>query len=382
MIIFLHNRYRTTGGEERAVEDLLWLVRERLREPAQLISRDSAEISRPGAAAALMRGGACPEQVAALVRRAGARIVHAHNLTPSFGWRALAAARAAGAKTVLHLHQYRLVCATGVCFRDGKECTRCHGRNTMPGVLGRCRGSLAEALAYGVALSLWQRRLLEHADAVIVPSEFARRRLQQLGAPLRWERAYVLPPPLPCLEEAPLPSAGPATGRYALLVCRLAAEKGVEVAIEACVRVRRPLVIVGDGPLERDLRRYAADIGAGEREVAFAGRLPPEQLAQLRAQAAIALVPSRSGETFGIAAAEAMAAGLPVVGSEVGALPELLPAESLVPPGDADALAQAIERLWGNGAAGAQALRRVAERCAPAVVAQRLRAVYAEVAAA
>ena len=60
--------------------------------------------------------------------------MHAHNLHPTLGWRALAAAREAGARVVLHLHQYRLVCAIGVCFTRGEECTRCHGRNTLPGV--------------------------------------------------------------------------------------------------------------------------------------------------------------------------------------------------------------------------------------------------------
>ena len=42
MILFLHHRYRSTGGEERAVQDLLWLVRERLGEDAELLARDSS----------------------------------------------------------------------------------------------------------------------------------------------------------------------------------------------------------------------------------------------------------------------------------------------------------------------------------------------------
>ena len=65
----------------------------------------------------------------------------------------------------------------------------------------------------------------------------------------------------------------------------------------------------------------------------FLGSLPAGEVQALRAGAAIALVPSRSAETFGIAAAEAMAAGLPVAASRVGALPELLSPEALVAPG-------------------------------------------------
>src|ERR1700677_525450 len=188
MVLFLHNRYRSTGGEERAVEDLLWLVREHLGEPAELLERDSADMGRAGAAGGLLRGGLAPRDVTRAVRLSGARVVHAHNLQPALGWRALAAARSAGARVVLHLHQYRLGCAIGVCFTRGAEGTRCHGRDTLPGVRLNCRASLPEALAYGAALALWQRRLVEQADAVIVPSRFARERLRELGAPLDWER--------------------------------------------------------------------------------------------------------------------------------------------------------------------------------------------------
>jgi hypothetical protein len=116
MVLFLHNRYRTTGGEERVVDELLGLVREHLGEPAELLERDSAQLGGARAAAGLLRGGLGPREVAKAVRLTGARVVHAHNLNPLFGWRALAAARAEGARVVLHLHQYRIVCATGVCF--------------------------------------------------------------------------------------------------------------------------------------------------------------------------------------------------------------------------------------------------------------------------
>src|SRR5213592_4121841 len=154
MILVLHNRYRTTGGEERAVADLLWLLRERMGEDVELLERDSARVGRGRAAAGLLRGGLEPDEVAAAVRRTGARIIHAHNVNPSFGWRALAAARAAGARVVLHLHNYRLVCANGICFTGGEDCTRCHARRTAPGVWLNCRGgSRAEAAVYGAALA-------------------------------------------------------------------------------------------------------------------------------------------------------------------------------------------------------------------------------------
>jgi glycosyltransferase involved in cell wall biosynthesis len=378
VVLFLHNRYRTTGGEERVVEDLMWLVREHLGEPAELLGRSSSELSRGAAAAGLLRGGTDTRDVARAVRLGRVRVVHAHNLLPAFGWRALAAARAAGARVVLHLHQFRLVCAIGVCYTRGAECTRCHGRNTLPGVGLNCRGARAEAVAYGAALALWQRRLVEHADAVIVPSAFARERLRELGAPLEWERVHVIAPPVRALQEseghverASAPAAGGGE-RYALVVARLAPEKGIEVAIEACRRAGIAVVVAGDGPERQRLMRIA---GAGD--VHFAGRVGELELTRLRAEAAIAVVPSLSGETFGLAAAEAMAAGLPVVASDVGALPELVQdRDALAPPGDAERLAAAITRQLADPQAGANALSRVRALCDPSLIAGRLAAVY------
>jgi glycosyltransferase involved in cell wall biosynthesis len=374
MVLFLHNRYRTTGGEERVVEDLMWLVREHLGEPAELLARDSAEHGAGSAALGLLRGGLHPRDVAQAVRLGGARVVHAHNLNPAFGWRALAAARAAGARVVLHLHQYRLVCAIGVCFTRGEECTRCHGRNTLPGVRLNCRGSLPESVAYGASLAMWQRRLVEQADAVLVPSRFARDRLRALGAPLPWERVRVLAPPLRGRldgQGADRPRA--ASGSYALVVSRLAPEKGVDVAIDACRIAGLPLVVAGDGPELEALRVRAAG-----NDVRFAGRVDDAALGQLRAGAAIALAPSRSAETFGLSVAEAMAAGLPVAASRVGAFPELLDPEALVPPGDAQALAQVVASLAGDRAAGRRNLERVRAVCAPELVAEGLRQAYGD----
>jgi glycosyltransferase involved in cell wall biosynthesis len=367
MVLFLHNRYRTLGGEERVVKDLMGLVREQLGEQVELLDRDSATLGRGRAATALLRGGTEPEDVARAVRLTGARVLHAHNLNPAFGWRALAAAREAGARVVLHLHQYRMVCAIGVCFTRGAECTRCHGRNTLPGVRLNCRGSLPEAAAYGASLALWQRRLAEQADAVIVPSVFARERLRELGAPLPWERVHVLPPPVR-MATAESPAS---RGEHALVAARLAVEKGVDVAIEACRIAGIALVIAGDGPEREALQAQAAG-----SEVRFVGHVDDARLATLRAGAAIALVPSRSAETFGLAAAEAMAAGLPVAASRVGALAELVDERGLVAAGDADALAGAIDRLAGDRVAGAEGLERVRALCSPDTVAASLASIY------
>ena len=362
------------GGEERAVDDLVWLVRNQLGEPAELLERDSAGLTAAGAAAGLLAGGLRPEGVAAAVRATGARIVHAHNLHPTLGWRSLAAAREAGAKVVLHLHQYRLVCAIGVCFRDGAQCTECHGRNTLPGIVHDCRGSRAEALAYAAGLSRWQRRMLSLADALVVPSRFAGERLRELGAPVG--EPFVVPNVVRAAHEfsdLTAPRGEPTARAGALVVSRLAPEKGVDIAIQACAVAGTQLTIAGSGPEESALRALAARTGG---EVTFTGHVGDAELAALRARARVAVVPSRSAETFGLAAAEAMAAGLPVAASRIGALPEIVPEPWLAAPGDPAQLAAAIARAAGDPDGAALARRRAGEVSAPTAVAPRLRAVY------
>lgn len=367
MILLLHHRYRVPGGEERAVRDLAWLIPRELGEPAEVLERDSAALGSRTAAAGLLAGGLRPGAVADAVRRSGARVLHAHNVTPTFGWRALAAAREAGARVVLHLHNYRLVCAVGTCFTRGEDCTRCHGRNTLPGVRLNCRGgSRAESAAYGAGLALWQERLAGAADAFVVPSAFALERLRTLGAPLG-DRAHVVP----SVQREFASGSSAADGRFALMAGRLTPEKGVADAIAACRRASVPLVVAGDGPQATELRALAA--GA---DVRFTGRIEPAALAALRAQAAVAIVPSRYAEILPLAALEAAAAGLPVVAADTGGLPEAVPPEGLYPPGDVTALTERVTALWGDAAAGERALTAARERTAPATIAAALRRIY------
>ncbi len=136
--------------------------------------------------------------------------------------------------------------------------------------------------------------------------------------------------------------------------------KGHAYLIEACALLKARGVdfrclLVGDGPLQSQTEAHVARLGLKE-EVLFLGNLPREEIRELWRQADIATLPSmqgRRGDMDGVPVAlmEAMACCLPVVCTEISGLPELVAhgiSGSVVPPGDANALAEALERLCMN----------------------------------
>ncbi len=338
-VLVLHNSYRHTGGEERAVELHLRAL-ERAGVPHRALVRDSAAVGRVEAGTALLRGGARPGEVAAAIRDLGADVVHAHNTLPLLGPRALSVAREAGARVVAHLHNFRFSCAIAVAFRDGAPCFRCRGRLTLPGLVLNCRGSVPEAAAYATALAAHQGELLAAVESFVAPSSYAAGQLARLGVPAG--SLHVVPHYLP--EERLAPGSRAQAGGYALVAARLAPEKGVEHAMAAAARAGVPLRVAGDGPLHRELAAGAP------RGVELLGRVGAEEMRRLLAGAAMVVVPSVGSETFGYAALEAMGLGVPVVATRSGALPEVVGPERCVPRGDADALAEAMRALWDDPA--------------------------------
>lgn len=154
------------------------------------------------------------------------------------------------------------------------------------------------------------------------------------------DTARVQPMGIDVARFAALPRA-PTAPPSVVVAARLVPIKGVDVAIAAMQRVRRPaqLVIAGDGP---ERARLMALPGTAR----WLGELPAAQRDTLLSTASVVVVPSRvlaSGRTEGtpMIALEALAAGVPVVASAVGGLRDL--PVRLVPPEDPAALAEAIE---------------------------------------
>jgi glycosyltransferase involved in cell wall biosynthesis len=176
---------------------------------------------------------------------------------------------------------------------------------------------------------------------------------------------YAVPPERitvarPGSDPAPL-AHGSRDGVVRLLsVGAVVPRKGFDVLIAALATLTDlpwRLTIAGDRTRDRDAAaRLDADIARqalGDR-IAAPGAVSPQRLAALYAEADVFVLASRF-EGYGMAYAEALAHGLPVIGTSAGAIPDTVPAEAglLVAPGDATALAAALRRVIGD-----EALRR------------------------
>jgi rhamnosyl/mannosyltransferase len=162
---------------------------------------------------------------------------------------------------------------------------------------------------------------------------------------------------------------GSAPGPHVLFVGRLVYYKGLEIAIQAMTRCPGTLTIVGTGPLEQSLREAAVRYGVADR-VRFAGTVPEDDLPAYYQACDLFVLPSIAvTEAFGIVQIEAMAAGAPVVSTN---LPTGVPWVNqhevtglVVPPGDVDALAHAMRSLLEDPVRretlGAHASRRADE---------------------
>jgi glycosyltransferase involved in cell wall biosynthesis len=192
------------------------------------------------------------------------------------------------------------------------------------------RGPLGRA-ALGLIFQRWRQWdwiAAQRVDAYLANSDTTRRRIARYFG----REATIVHPPVETARFAP----GPVGDAYVVL-SELMPHKRIDVAVRAFDALRRPLVVIGDGPELRRLRRLAGPT------VRFTGRVSDAEAAA-RLQAARALVVTAT-EEFGIAAVEAQAAGRPVVALNAGGTREtVVPGRTgvLVPPDDPDGLHRAL----------------------------------------
>lgn len=352
-VLLVHNAYQNFGGEDAVLRNEHSLLAEAgydvdlLRVDNDAIAGAKEKVKTAFGTPYSWRGR---KLVADRIARFRPDVVHVHNFFPLISPSLFDATAEAGVASVWTLHNFRVTCANGFLFRDGRPCELCVGNTPWPAVVYRCyRDSLlgssvvAASIAFHHARGTWRSKV----DRFIALNDFAASKFVEAGLPA--DRIRIKP------NFVPDPGVPRAPGRSgAIFIGRLSEEKGLRVLIEAWRSVDQHLTIVGTGPLEVELRAQAPD------HVSFAGALPAPEIARRLAESQFLVVPSLWFENFPMVLVEAFAAGTPALVSGHGALASIVGDDErglLFEPGCAKSLSSRATSAFADE----KALRRMGE---------------------
>lgn len=272
-------------------------------------------------------------------------IAHIHLLWGGLSPSILGVLKHHGIPIVHTAHDYRMVCPA-YTFRtpDGRICEDCKGRKFYKCAIKRCsKGNLLQSTI--MAVEMYIRNVFfnpaKTIDGFIFVSEFSRNKHVEYAPAFANTRSIVL---YNTTKNVRSEFMNCGARRYFLFFGRLSEEKGISTLIRAFAELPEyDLKIVGTGSEEAHARELARDC----RNIKFLGYKQGDELKRIIADASFVLVPSEWYENNPMTIIEAYTQGVPVIGSHIGGIPEII-AEGgtgyTFAPKDAKALAETVKR--------------------------------------
>jgi len=363
-ILFLNNYYYLRGGSERVFHEEMRVLQEHghnvipfcrahPEDPESVHSEyfpphfDTARLRASFSSLPQLREFFYSQQVRRNLERLltiwQPEIAHAHNIYGRITGSALTLLRKRDIPTLLTLHDYKVICPTYLLLSNEKICEACKGKHFFHASLKACHkgnrisSTLYAAESYFNALRGTYRKDVTH---FISPSKFLRDKMIQYG----WAQDRITIVPNFVESDRITPNYTP--GNYVLYLGRLSAEKGTQTLLNAFRQLHgnTQLVFAGTGPLADPLQEQAQ----GDSRVRFAGYLSGDDLQKTIAGARALIIPSEWYENAPMSILEAMAAGKPVIGANIGGIPEMICEEEtglLFEPGNIHDLAETLNRF-------------------------------------
>lgn len=217
------------------------------------------------------------------------------------------------------LHDFFLLCPNSSFYSKNIICEKCRGGKYYNVLLNKCRKDsyLASLLVMFEEYFIHNSGVLNLVDKFICPSEFMHKKFIEQGFP---ENKMVR---IPNFAEKFEFSDFKYPSNF-LYVGRLSFEKGVKTLLLAfsLLKCKANLDIVGDGPLRNECEEICKNLNLSN--VRFYGMLKREQVFERIKNCFAVIVPSECYENFPFSAIEAFAFGKPIIGSDLGSLPELI----------------------------------------------------------
>ena len=244
-------------------------------------------------------------------------------------------------RVVYTAHDLQLVCPNHMCNNPntGENCEKCLGGHFENCALGRCiHGSLAKSAIGTLEAMLWNGcGVYKNIDVMICCSEFLKRKMD--SNPLFAGKTLALHNFVDKAEKQETEKQN-----YVLYFGRFSREKGIDTLIQVCKELPEiPFAFAGTGPLEEEL--------AGVPNIQNVGFQRGQDLETLIRQARFSLCPSEVYENCPFSVMESQLYGTPVLGADIGGIPELIEegkTGELFESGNAAQLKEKIKMLWEN----------------------------------
>lgn len=245
-------------------------------------------------------------------------IFHAHNIYHHISPSILKVVKQHGIPSFVTLHDLKLACPAYKMLNANGVCEKCKNGNILNVITNKCiKNSLS--LSALIFMETLVHRMLglykDNVDKFIVPSQFYIDKFIEWGWPVE-KFAYV-----PNFVDVESYQPEYKAGNYFLFFGRLGHEKGVDTLINAAHNAKIKLVIAGTGPESDYLQQLANSLNA---DVEFLGYVSGEPLKKVVQESRAIVIPSEWYENAPMSVLEAYSLAKPVVGANIGGIPELI----------------------------------------------------------
>lgn len=319
-ILLIHNHYLEKGGEDEVVKAETKLLAEHGHKVI-LYEKSNEHIKRlpffKKLIFSLFELGfskAVYREIKEIIKREKPDIAHVHNvficITPSVYF----ALSEEHIPIVQTLHNYRFFCIRGLFFDKGGACEKCKDKQFFNGVIKKCWNN-SFFLSFCLAKLLHRREsFLKNIDSFIAISRFSRDKFIELG--IEKERIF-LKGNFVTIE----PEENNQDRNYALFLGRLVDYKGIETLMRAFkTDPSFNLKIVGDGPLRKEVQRFASS----RKNIEWLGQISRESVLETIKNSSFVIFPSECYENMPLVIVESFAFSKPVIASNLGAIKELV----------------------------------------------------------